>query len=173
MFSLEALCGDMMKNRTILLEPLTEEAFSPFGELIETGTTIPTLINEGRCERFSDLASLRFEGGRAGISLFQAELRSLPHTLTMMERHPLGSQCFIPMGQSEYLVVVAEDDSGRPSTPRAFWANSSQSINIKQNTWHGVLTPIKGSGLFAVVDRIGAGNNLEEYWLKEAYQIVE
>ncbi len=91
----------------------------------------------------------------------------------MLERHPLGSQCFIPMDQSEYLVIVAEDEGGRPSTPRAFMARSPQSINIKRNVWHGVLTPISGSGLFAVVDRIGDGNNLEEHWLKEAYLITE
>ncbi|SFK00394.1 ureidoglycolate lyase [Pseudovibrio ascidiaceicola] len=161
------------EQRTIRIEKLTSEVFMPFGELIETGGTSPIVINEGRCERFSDLAGVEFIGGRAGVSLFQAELRRLPHTLTMLERHPLGSQCFIPMNQSEYLVIVAADEGGRPSTPRAFMASSTQSINIKRNTWHGVLTPINGSGLFAVVDRIGDGNNLEEHWLKEAYLITE
>ncbi|SFT83107.1 ureidoglycolate lyase [Pseudovibrio denitrificans] len=160
-------------ERTIRIEKLTAETFAPFGELIEVGMTSPIMINEGRCERFTDLAGVEFIGGRAGVSLFQAELRSLPHTLTMLERHPLGSQCFIPMAQSEYLVIVAEDEGGRPSTPRALLASATQSINIKRNTWHGVLTPIKGSGLFAVVDRIGDGNNLEEHWLKEAYLITE
>ncbi|MGG9998908.1 ureidoglycolate lyase [Pseudovibrio ascidiaceicola] len=161
------------EQHTIRIEKLTSEVFIPFGELIETGGTSPIIINEGRCERFSDLAGVEFIGGRAGVSLFQAELRSLPHTLTMLERHPLGSQCFIPMNQSEYLVIVAADEGGRPSTPRAFMASSTQSINIKRNTWHGVLTPINGSGLFAVIDRIGDGNNLEEHWLKEAYLITE
>lgn len=167
------MSNQVTTERAIRIEKLTAEVFAPFGELIETGGTSPILINEGRCERFSDLAGVEFIGGRAGVSLFQAELRSLPHTLTMLERHPLGSQCFIPMNQSEYLVIVAEDEGGRPSTPRAFMASLTQSINIKRNTWHGVLTPINGSGLFAVVDRIGDGNNLEEHWLKEAYLITE
>ncbi|KZL19324.1 Ureidoglycolate lyase [Pseudovibrio axinellae] len=157
----------------IAIEALSAETFQPFGEIIEVGTVSPILINEDRCRRYSDLAGMEFIGGQAGISLFQAELRSLPHKLTILERHPLGSQCFIPMGHSEYLVIVAEDDEGQPSVPRAFMASSTQSINIGRNTWHGVLTPIKGSGLFAVVDRIGEGKNLEEHWLKEAYLITE
>ncbi len=161
------------KARNLRIEKLTAEAFTSFGELVEAGSTSPVIINEGRCERFSDLAGVEFIGGRAGVSLFQAELRSLPHKLTMLERHPLGSQCFIPMNQSEYLVIVADDEGGRPSTPRAFMAGCTQSINIKRNTWHGVLTPVKGSGLFAVVDRIGDGSNLEEHWLKKAYLITE
>ncbi|GHB24370.1 ureidoglycolate lyase [Pseudovibrio japonicus] len=163
----------LVETRQIRIEELTNEAFSAFGELLEVGSKSPIMINEGRCERFSDLAGIEFIGGRAGVSLFQAELRRLPHILTMLERHPLGSQCFIPMDQSEYLVIVAEDEGGRPSTPRAFMARAPQSINIKRNVWHGVLTPISGSGLFAVVDRIGEGNNLEEHWLKEAYLITE
>lgn len=163
----------IVETRQIRIKELTAEAFSGFGELIEVGGTSPIMINEGRCERFSDLADIELIGGRAGVSLFRAELRRLPHILTMLERHPLGSQCFIPMDQSEYLVIVAEDEGGRPSTPRAFMARGPQSINIKRNVWHGVLTPISGSGLFAVVDRIGEGNNLEEHWLKEAYLITE
>lgn len=160
-------------ERTVSIERLSAEALEPFGEIIEAGTVSPILINEDRCKRYSDLARVEFTDGQAGISLFQAELRTLPHKLTMMERHPLGSQCFIPMGQSEYLVIVAVDEGGRPSSPRAFMASSTQSINIKTNTWHGVLTPLKGSGLFAVVDRIGEGKNIEEHWLKEAYLIKE
>ncbi|SDR22572.1 ureidoglycolate lyase [Pseudovibrio sp. Tun.PSC04-5.I4] len=160
-------------ERTVLIERLSAETFEPFGEIIEAGTVSPILINEGRCKRYSDLAGVECIGGQTGISLFQAELRTLPHKLTMMERHPLGSQCFIPMDRSEYLVIVAADEGGRPSFPRAFIASSTQSINIKTNTWHGVLTPIKGSGLFAVVDRIGEGKNLEEHWLEEAYLIKE
>ena len=160
------------KERTIQIEKLTAKAFAPFGELIETNRTSPIMINEGRCARFSDLAGVEFIGGRAGVSLFHAKLCSLPYTLAMLERHPLGSQCFIPMNQSEYLVTVAEDEGGRPSTPRAFMASSTQSINIRRNTWHGVLTPLKGSGLFAVVDRIGDGNNLEEHWLRDAWLIT-
>lgn len=156
----------------IRINALTQEAFAPFGDVIELGTVVPTRINQGLCQRFTDLAQLDFAEGRAGISLFNAELRSLPFTLEMLERHPLGSQCFLPMESSEYLVIVAADEGGKPAKPEAFFAEGWQGINLHRNVWHGVLTPLSGSGLFAVVDRIGSGNNLQEYWLKQPYLVV-
>jgi ureidoglycolate lyase len=45
----------------------------------------------------------------------------------------------------------------------AFLTNGAQGINLHRGTWHGVLTPLHAPGLFAVVDRIGATPNLEEY----------
>lgn len=155
----------------ILAHPISADAFAPFGNLIETGTKTPTLINEGQCKRFTDLASIDIRDGHAGLSLFQANLRALPYSLTMMERHPLGSQCFIPQSGSEYLVIVAEDSGDRPGVPQAFTASAFQSVNIGRNVWHGVLAPIAGSGLFAVVDRIGDGANLQEYWFDAQFTV--
>lgn len=146
--------------------PITEPAFAPFGEVIEVGGE-HKLINEGLCKRFTDLASFDVEDGEIGLSLFQSELRSLPYACGLLERHPKGSQCFIPMGDSRYLVIVAPDDGGIPGQISAFLANSDQCVNIAKNTWHGVLAPISGTGLFAVMDRIGGGSNLEEHDLSE------
>ncbi|MBT8409522.1 MAG: ureidoglycolate lyase [Alphaproteobacteria bacterium] len=153
----------------IALAPLTAVAAAGFGDVIEIGDGPFKLINEGLCRRYTDLAALDISDGALGISLFQAELRSLPYTLTMMERHPLGSQCFIPQGSSEYLVIVAEDADGVPGVPKAFHARGHQSFNLHRNIWHGVLAPIAGSGLFAVVDRIGPGANLQEHWFDAPY----
>ncbi|BAQ68858.1 ureidoglycolate hydrolase [Rhodovulum sulfidophilum] len=150
--------------------PITPEAFAPFGEVVETGGDFK-LINEGCCRRYSDLATLDILDGQPGISLFQAEIRALPHDCTLMERHPLGSQCFIPMQNAEFLVIVAPDEGGQPGTPSAFIAGPGQGVNIGRNVWHGVLCPISGSGLFAVIDRIGAGANLEEVRLKTTLRI--
>ena len=147
--------------------PISAEAFAPFGDLIEPGTIPAVLINEGLCKRFTDLARFDIEDGTLGLSLFDAEIRVLPHRLDLMERHPLGSQCFVPLGGSSYLVIVAQDDGGAPGMPRAFVAGPEQPVNIAKNTWHGVLAPISGSGLFAVLDRIGPGQNLEEHRLRE------
>ena len=160
-------------GKTIKAQPLTREAFRPFGELVDLACVDPVLINEDRCRRYTDIATLDFVDGRGGLSLFHADLRDMPHTLTLMERHPYGSQCFIPMDQSEYLVVVAEDKDGVPGTPQAFLADQTQPINIARNTWHGVLTPLRGSGLFAVIDRIGSGSNLEEHRLETPFLITD
>ncbi len=151
----------------VLIEPLTPEAFAPFGDLLEAAGAPDRLINQGLCGRYHDRARLDFEGGRAGISIFNAEPRSLPYRLDMVERHPLGSQAFLPMTQHPFLVIVAEGQGATPGRIRAFAAAPGQGVNLHRGTWHGVLTPLHAPGLFAVVDRIGEGQNLEEHWLTE------
>ncbi len=150
---------------TILARPLTKAAFAPFGEVLEAAGAPDKLINQGLCGRFHDLAKLDFgPGGRAGISVFKAEPRSLPYALEMVERHPEGSQAFLPMSLDPFLVIVAEGRDAVPGPVHAFLAAPGQGINLHRGTWHGVLTPLSAPGLFAVVDRIGDTANLEEYW---------
>jgi len=158
----------------IKLELLTEDAFAPFGDIIQMSEEPDMIINQGLCGRFHDLAVLEADsGGRMGISLFRSEKRDLPYQLDMMERHPLGSQAFVPMGPEPFLIIVAEDDGGRPGHPRAFITEAGQGVNYRKNTWHGVLTPLSEPGLFAVVDRIGDEPNLEEFWFDEPYLVLE
>ncbi|MEM7742312.1 MAG: ureidoglycolate lyase [Pseudomonadota bacterium] len=145
-------------------EPLIAAAFAPFGDVIETGGDF-RLINEGKCRRYHDLAFVDIVEGVAGINLFQSEIRTVPYEADLLERHPLGSQCFLPMDNSSYFVIVAPDEDGLPGPSMAFVAQPHQGVNYARNTWHGVLAPISGGGLFAVVDRIGAGANLEEHRL--------
>jgi len=156
----------------IRTEPLTAAGFAPFGDVIELKDTPDKIINQGLCGRHHDLARLEFDGGRAGISLFDAEPRALPYRLEMMERHPLGSQAFIPLNPAPFLVIVAEDAGGTPGAPRAFLTAPGQAINLLRNTWHGVLTPLSAPGLFAVIDRIGPEDNLEEHWFEAPLTVV-
>ncbi|MEL6913553.1 MAG: ureidoglycolate lyase [Pseudomonadota bacterium] len=156
----------------IAIEPLAAEAFAPFGDVLDTSGAPDKIINQGLCGRYHDRAALDFSDGRAGVSLFQAEPRELPFTLEMVERHPVGSQCFVPMSMDAFLVVVAPDDAGRPGTPRAFRTAPGQAINFHRGTWHGVLTPLAAPGLFAVIDRIGPGANLEEHWFETPYTLA-
>ena len=160
-------------TRQILTEPMTATAFAPFGDLLDCAGDPDKLINQGLCGRYHDRASLDFTDGRAGISLFKAELRSLPYTLDLLERHPLGSQAFVPMSHDPFLVIVAPDDDGKPGTPHAFLTQAGQAINFHRNTWHGVLTPLSGTSLFAVIDRIGDGTNLQEHWLDTPYEVID
>jgi ureidoglycolate lyase len=153
-------------------QPITAEAFAPYGELVEPGAVEPLLINAGQCRRYTDLARLEAEDGRIGVSLFDARLRPLPLRVDLLERHPLGSQCFCPLDGSEYIVVVAPDAGGAPGAPRAFLAGPRQPVNIARNVWHGVLAPVAGSGLFLVIDRIGPGANLEEHRLDPPLQVA-
>jgi ureidoglycolate lyase len=156
----------------VAARPLTVEAFRPFGEVLDCAGEPDRMINQGLCGRYHDRAGLDFGDGRAGISIFKADLRSLPHRLDMVERHPEGSQAFLPMSLDPFLVIVAPDDGGRPGTPLAFLTASGQGVNYRRGTWHGVLTPISGPGLFAVVDRIGEGANLEEHWFETPWTVT-
>lgn len=156
---------------TIQTEPLTPNAFAPYGDVLFAGSVEPRTINQGKCQRHHDLANLDISDGRAGVSIFDAEPRSFPYTLDLLERHPDGAQTFVPMSQHPFLVIVASDEKGTPKNIRAFITNGAQAINFHRNTWHGVLTPLHAPGLFAVVDRIGNGSNLEEHWLTDPITI--
>ena len=156
---------------TILTQRLTADAFAPFGDVLELKSQPDKLINQGLCGRHHDLADMDFHGGRAGISMFDAQPRSFPYTLDMVERHPDGSQAFIPMSQTSFLVIVAPDEGGKPGIPAAFATAPGQAINLHRGTWHGVLTPLSAPGLFAVVDRVGDGDNLEEYWFDTPFTV--
>ena len=157
----------------IRAEPMTAAAFAPFGDVLDAAGEPDRLINAGLCGRWHDRARLDFgPEGRAGISIFRSETRSLPYRVDLVERHPLGSQAFIPMTAHPFLVVVAEDDHGTPVRLRAFVTAPGQGINLLRNTWHGVLAPLLPPGLFAVIDRIGPEVNLEEYPLDPAPVVV-
>lgn len=157
----------------LIARPLSAEAFAPYGDVLSVEGEPDKLINQDLCGRYHDRAKLEFGAdGRAGISLFKAELRSLPHTLDMMERHPEGSQAFLPMDVHPFLVIVAPDAGGKPGEPHAFLAHSGEGVNYHRNTWHGVLTPLAGNGLFGVIDRIGDTANLQEHWFDAPYEVV-
>lgn len=144
-------------------QPLTAAAFAPYGDVLEA-TGDFRLINEGLCKRHHDRAKMDFgPDGRAGISIFNATPRALPYVFDLVERHPEGSQAFIPLSQHPFLVIVALDVDGKPGKPLAFLTNGAQGINLHRGTWHGVLAPLQAPGLFAAVDRIGPTPNLEEF----------
>lgn len=152
-------------------KPLTKDDFAPFGDVIDCAGDPDKIINQGMCGRYHDRAQIELMGGRAGISLFSATPRQLPYELTLLERHPDGSQAFIPMTQDPFLVIVATDKNGVPDDVVAFITAPGQAINFHRNVWHGVLTPLHGPGLFAVIDRIGDGPNLEEYPLSNSIYV--
>ena len=152
-------------------EVLTAKALAPYGDLMEASGTPDKVINQGKCIRYHDRALLDFSDGAAGISIFKGEKETLPMPLQLVERHPMGSQAFVPMSADSFLVVVARDENGIPQDPKAFLTKPGQAINFHRGTWHGVLAPLSEAGLFAVIDRIGEGTNLEEHWFDTDYII--
>ena len=154
--------------------PLTAAAFAPFGDVLDATGDFRS-INAGLCHRHHDRARLDFgPDARPGISIFHAQPRALPYTFDLIERHPDGSQAFLPMTEHPFLVIVA---TGPDAIPQAFVTNGAQGINLHRGTWHGVLTPLHapnalGPHLFAVIDRIGTTRNLEEFRYATAFIVL-
>ncbi len=156
------------------VEPLTAEAFAPFGDVIEAREGTAFWINDGQAQRFHDLA--RVETGTDGhtlVSLFRSAPSVFPLAVQQMERHPLGSQAFMPLGGHPFLVVVAattRDDL--PGLPRAFLSTGQQGVNYRPGSWHHVLVALAVSSDFLVIDRGGAGTNCDVVALSQCYGIV-
>lgn len=150
----------------LTVEPLTQDAFAPFGDVISTQTARESFaINQGTTTRFHHIstADVEDEGGKAIISIFRGTPRPMPIEITMMERHPLGSQAFIPMTQQKFLIVVAP--AGNPPSPddlRAFISDGSQGVTYGKGVWHHPLLVLEPESDFLIVDRAGPGNNLNE-----------
>lgn len=163
------------RQRTIVIEPLTAEAYASFGQVIQIEGAQHYPINGGMTERYHDLAKVELSGvhPRPLVSIARGQPYQLPLTLTMVERHPLGSQAFYPLSGRPFLSIVAPDQGGVPGTPRAFLAGPGQGINMAMNCWHAVLTPLEVVSDFLIIDRGGEGNNLEEYHFEEPYLVVE
>lgn len=159
--------------REIFVQPLTREAFAPFGDVIETEGAHSFPINHGMCMRYHDLAKVETTGENAKtlISLLRGKPYELPLKLEMVERHPFGSQAFVPLSQKPFLVVAAHEQPDGPSEPVAFMTKPGQGVNIHRNVWHGILTPLEGVSDFVVIDRGGDGVNLQEHFYPEPFLI--
>ncbi len=156
--------------RQLKPQALTRDVFAPFGEVIEMQGHPSIAINQGFALRFNDLAGVdvAMEGGATNISLFLRQPRPVPIEIKLMERHPLGSQTFIPLQDRPWLVLVCEDVHDLDSY-RAFAASGMQGINYGRNVWHHPLLVHDADSRFLIVDRKGPGNNLDEVWLDKEF----
>ena len=158
--------------RELTPEPLTAEAFAPFGRVIEASDAALKIdINQGHAVRYDRLAEIDVAdgGGTPVISLFRAKPLAEP-VLKTFERHPLGSQSFVPLGARPYLVAVAPAGDFDPDKVRLFRAEGHQGVHYGKGTWHHFLL-VLGSSDFLVIDRAGAGDNCEEVELAAADRI--
>lgn len=159
----------------LVAQPLTKTSFAAFGDVIETQGAEIRLINGGSTQRFHDLATAEAVGedARVIMNIFRGQPFAAPIEITMMERHPFGSQAFVPLQGRPYLVVVSEDDDGRPLPPQAFLARGDQGVNYRKNTWHHPLLSLGDVSDFLIVDRAGSSPNLEEYFFSgEMFRIA-
>ncbi|GAC19446.1 ureidoglycolate lyase [Paraglaciecola arctica] len=154
----------MTNNQQIIPKTLTPENFAQFGDVIEVNDKAQHFsINDGFTQRYHDLAQVDVteEGGRTLINIFRSTPLEQPVRIKMMERHPLSSQAFIPMGQQPYLVVVAPKGELHISKIEVFLASSNQGVNYHKGTWHHYCLALHQVSDFIVVDRGGAGENCD------------
>ncbi len=157
-----------MSDRLIRPFPLSQESFSDYGDVIETDGRQFDLINDGSARSYSDLASIDVltQDGHPRISIYESNPLQQPIHLRMLERHPLASQAFVPLGSDPFLVVVAAEAT--PGSVRAFITNGRQGVNFRPNTWHHPLLVLQPASRFLVIDRGGEGENCEIQELAEA-----
>ena len=150
-------------------EPLTREAFKPFGDVLETAGINPVSINQGHTQKFADLADITLANeGRAQISIYRSRAIELPFRILMMERHPFGSQAFFPLHDRPFPVVVVSPDSiPGPDSIRVFLSNGRQGVNIHPGVWHHYQLTLDKTSDYLVIDRGGPGNNCDEYQLEQ------
>lgn len=152
-------------------EPLSRDGFSAFGAVLETDGADNFLINQGTTTRFHALADVETDAdGHAILSIFRGTKCLDPQPIAMLERHPLGSQAFMPLSAHDWLIVVAE----RPSVDalRCFLARGNQGVQYRAGVWHHPLLVLADAQDFLVVDRAGPGDNLEEMPLVPGARII-
>ena len=158
-----------MKNSTIKPKLITKENFKKFGDMISTEDIKPLEINNGFAKRYDGIANLdtKKDNGESTICIFSALKRSFPMKIDMMEKHPLGSQAFIPMKETVFLSFVApEGDKPDLTRVEAFIIPKGIGVNYNPGIWHFPLISTEDMN-FLVVDRKGEGDNLIIHDLKE------
>ena len=156
---------------TLRPEPLTPEAFAPYGQVLQTEGAERLTINQGTTTRFHALAAAETgENGRALLSIFRAKRRPDPIAITLLERHPLGSQAFMPLSDQDWLVVVAKEPEAEAL--RCFRAAGHQGVQYATGVWHHPLLVLAPEQDFLIVDRDGPGQNLEEITLEPSASIA-
>ena len=151
-----------MTEKIIKAIPITKENFAKYGDMISTKDIKPLEINNGYAKRYDGIANLNTssDNGETTISIFSALKRNFPMKIDMMEKHPLGSQAFIPMKETTFLVFVAPKEE-KPDLNKieAFIIPPGIGVNYKPGTWHFPLISTEDMN-FLVVDRKGSGDNL-------------
>tara|TARA_B100000475_G_C14903506_1_gene275731 strand:+ start:190 stop:687 length:498 start_codon:yes stop_codon:yes gene_type:complete len=148
----------------IIIKPkkITRKNFQKFGDLISVKKKKSININDGYAKRFDNLCRINTSSkkGKTIMSIFSAKKRKFPMNIKMMEKHPLGSQAFVPMNETTFLVFVAPKGK-RPNTKKieSFIVPKQTGINYKPGIWHFPLISTKNMN-FLVIDRKGIGNNL-------------
>jgi ureidoglycolate lyase len=164
-----------MTGIVLQAKPLTPERFLPYGEVIEASKVQGSGMNDARFDRFDDLCGIDIVDGKVSVSIVLSRTASLlPYRIDMVERHPLGSQAFVPLSPCRMFVVVGPPaESIDPTDLRAFETNGKQGINYRRGTWHMPLIALDSGQQFLVIDRAGEGVNCDQHVLDEPVMLQD
>ena len=165
-----------MKRHHLNLKPLTQEAFAPFGDVIQKQGHCPEEINYGQTRKYADLAQVDVgdEEGTATVHIYRSRPVSLPFRIQVMEYHPLGSQTFMPLHEQPFIVVVAPPSQTlRFKSIQGFFTNGEQGVNLHKAVWHHYQLSLGETGDYLVIERDGPGVNTIEQQLEQALFIEE
>ena len=161
---------------TLIPEPLNSDDFAPYGDVIESAVDSTAEMNAASFERFDDLCKIEMQdNARVAVSIARClVVSSLPYRIDMVERHPLGSQAFVPLSPAKMIVVVAPPgDAVKTSDLRAFVSNGRQGINYHRGTWHMPLIAFAAGQEFLIIDRVGDVPNCDMFSLDESVMLSE
>lgn len=152
---------------TLILKarPLTAAAFAPYGDVLEVPARDGEPMNQGWAQRYRDVADVDIddETGAVAISLVRSQADTAPVVLRLVERHPLGSQIFMPLSANPFIVVVGPaGEVLAPDQLLAFVTNGQQGVNYHKGVWHHPMIALQNTSDFIVIDRQGPGNNCDE-----------
>jgi len=164
--------------RRVVAQPLTAEAFAPYGEVVSAGLRAGKAANQGTAVRFDRAANLATSRPDAepNLAVFRSTQKALPFEIELLERHPCSTQAFLPMICRQFLICVAPTRAdGTPDLDRllAFLCQPGQGINYRVNVWHHPIIAIDGPGEFAMLAwEDGGAEDCIEHWLAEPIAVV-
>jgi ureidoglycolate lyase len=163
-----------MTELTLTAVPITPERFAPYGDVIHATSDMKSAMNDARFERFSNLADIYTEGGNASISIARCRIAtSLPYRFDMVERHPLGTQAFIPLSHFRFFVVVGPAaESVEAEDLEAFVTNGNQGVNYHRGVWHMPMIALEDGQEFVIVDRGADGENCDEHFFSDPVTLL-
>jgi ureidoglycolate lyase len=132
-------------------EPLTPDAFAPFGEVVGVGDSGPLHVEPGMAGPYAQWGTYSIatrDGEELNLDILTRSANR-PVEVTRLNRHRLAPQVQVPLNGAPIFIVVAPrelDFSRREDLEqvRAFVSDAGVGVNIGIDVWHEGAYPIAG-----------------------------
>lgn len=161
-------------HQRLVCEPLTADAFAPYGTVLDLFAPARQSINQGTSGRLDLPGGLDLSDahGQAVLAVFQALAQHPEGPCHLLERHQQGSQTFVPLtGARCRLLVACGQDKPDLNTLRCFDVTGQQGFTLHKGTWHHPLMALD-DGAFLVLERRGPREDCEIHELPLSVHLV-